>query len=251
MKTFILSKRPWPGGQAAWLSAVGVGMALAAWLLSAHLRDRPDAEPDLHAAAAPRVPQTRLSSPSATPPGLISSAPGVPQGPPAGVSERDWQALRGVMARLGHAPDEARRLLELVRYQRDFEAMQALDDPDDARQRRRMAERLLTELPQRVREGEFTLMESALLGSALWSELEPDDARRKARLASWYADVVATVPEAGNEVAMLRLSKDTERKRSQATAFIAWQNQGDEARRSEAGLEQALRSAQHALNAGG
>lgn len=255
--THIISSRSRPAARTVSLWCAGLAIVAGAWLVGSPSPDpssatRDQAQPlrlgrgDPHGITRPATEGTSSAVAEPLRPRVGDLGP-----PPPGLSERDWRALHGVMTRLGHPPEEAQQLVELARYQREIEAMQALGDPDEASARRRMAHRLLDELPRRVRQGEFTLIESALLGSALLTELEPDAARHKARLSRWYTDLVATVPQALDDVAMLRLSKETERKRSQATAFIAWQGEPEPSQRSEARLEQAMRSAQRALNAGG
>lgn len=109
------------------------------------------------------------ANPSATAPSLADARPD-------GVDADDWERLLTVMGRMGQSKEEARRLVGLVRYQRDFEKMQTLDQEQDARARRRMAQGLMAELPERLKTGEFTLMESAFMGAALIAEIETDDA---------------------------------------------------------------------------
>lgn len=181
------------------------------------------------------------ANPSATAPSLADARPD-------GVDADDWQRLLAVMGRMGQSKEDARRLVGLVRFQRDFEKMQTLDQEQDARARRRMAEALMAELPERLKTGEFTLMESAFMGAALIAEIEADDARRVAQLAKWQAEMAMLVPQAENEVAVAQMSRETEWKRRQAQAFMDWQTQADASQRTEAKLEQVMEAARREFN---
>lgn len=178
----------------------------------------------------------------------MASGPSLADARPDGVGPEDWETLLAVMGRMGMSKEDARQLVGLVRYQRDFEKMQTLDQEKDAMARRRIAESLKAELPQRVKSGEFTLMESAFMGAALIAELETDDAKRTSQLTQWQAEIAMLVPEADSEVAIAKLTRETEWKRRMAGAFMEWEAQGDATTRTEAKLEQAMEAARREFN---
>ena len=178
----------------------------------------------------------------------MASGPSLADARPDGIGPEDWETLQAVMARMGQSKEDARKLVGLVRYQRDFEKMQALDQETDALARKRMAEALKAELPARVKDGEFTLMESAFMGAALIAELETDDDKRASQLTKWQADMVMLVPQADSEVAIAKLTRETEWKRRLAGAYMEWEVQTDAAQRTEAKLEQAMEVTRREFN---
>jgi len=224
---------------------LAVALAAGWWLTSRNEPARPDAVAD---ASAPSLwPQAGVGEDAAEP----LTQPVLGDGRPADVSEQEWAALLAVMARQGQTKEDALRLVSYVRYQRGFEKWQTVDADKDARLRRRMAENLMNELPDRLKQGEFTLMEAAFMGAALIADLETDDALRNKALIQWQMKMATLVPDFENDVAIAKLSRDTEWKRLQATAYSEWQAQTDPAQRTPARLEQSMEEARRQFNAGG
>lgn len=174
----------------------------------------------------------------------------LPDGRPGDVAADDWEALKAALAKVGMPAEEAQRIVTFNRYQRNFESWQTLDESDDAARRRRVAQALMNELPSQVQRGNFTLLESVMIGAALIAEIETDPARRTARLESWQNDVLTVMPVQSEDQGE---SKDTTReielKRRQAIAFSEWQARTDPVERSPVRLEQALEEVRRAYNA--
>ena len=124
----------------------------------------------------------------------------------------------------------------------------------DARKRRQMAEALMSELPERMKSGEFTLVEATLMGVVLVADMEPDEAKRTQRAEAWQAKVGSMVggmvanPE--DEAQMAALNRETEFKRRRASAFGDWQLKTEPAERSPAKLSQAMEDIQRMYNSG-
>ncbi len=171
-------------------------------------------------------------------------------GRPSDVSTDDWAALQAALAKVGVPAAEAERIVSYNRYQRSFESWQNLDQTEEASRRRRAAQALMNELPAHVGRGEFTLLEAVLIGSALIAEIEPDTARRTARLDTWQAEVLTVLPVPTEDEAKSKAAtRETELKRRQAQAFADWQALTDPAQRTPARLEQALEEVRRAYNA--
>lgn len=171
-------------------------------------------------------------------------------GRPSDVSTNDWAALQAALAKVGMTAADAERIVNYNRYQRSFESWQNLDQADDAARRRRMAQSLMNELPKHVSKGDFTLLEAMLIGSALIAEIEPDNARRTARLDAWQAEVLTVIPVQSEDEGQSKAStRETELKRRQALAFAEWQALTDPAQRTPARLEQAFEEVRRAYNA--
>jgi hypothetical protein len=180
--------------------------------------------------------------------------PVLADGRPSDLSEADWNSLEAALKRQPNAKAEATRIVSYLRYQKAFETWQNLDEQRDARKRRQMAEALMSELPERMKSGEFTLVEATLMGVVLVADMEPDEAKRTQRAEAWQAKVGSMVggmvanPE--DEAQMAALNRETEFKRRRASAFGDWQLKTEPAERSPAKLSQAMEDIQRMYNSG-
>jgi hypothetical protein len=145
------------------------------------------------------------------------------------VNAQDQATLESALSKTPNAKAEASRIVSYVQYHRAFEAWQGLDEQKQARERRQLAEGLFKELPDRLKTGEFTLMEAALMGAVLIAEAEPDEARRTQRVEAWQAQLATIVPNPEDETRMAAQNRETEYMRRRATAFGEWQSQTDPA----------------------
>lgn len=166
------------------------------------------------------------------------------------VNAEDQSTLENSLSKTPNAKAEAARIVSYVQYHRAFEAWQGLDEQKQARERRQLAEGLFKELPDRLKTGEFTLMEAALMGAVLIAEAEPDEARRTQRVEAWQAQLATIVPNPEDEVRMAAQNRETEYMRRRATAFGEWQSQTDPAQRTPAKLEQAMAEINRAYASG-
>ena len=172
-------------------------------------------------------------------------------GRPSDVNEEDWNALEAALKRQPNAKEEASRIVSYMRYQKAFETWQNLDEQRDARKRHQMAESLMAELPERLKSGEFTLVEATLMGVVLIADSEPDEAKRTQRAEAWQAKVATMVQNPEDEAQMAVLNRETEFRRRRASAFGDWQAKTDPAERSPAKLSQAMEDVQRLYNTGG
>ena len=171
-------------------------------------------------------------------------------GRPSDVATEEWAALQAALAKVGVPAAEALRIVNYNRYQRSYESWQSLDQTVEASRRRRAAQALMNDLPAHVGRGDFTLLEAVLIGSSLIAEIEPDTARRTARLDAWQAEVLTVLPvPTEDETKSNAATRETELKRRQAQAFADWQALTDPAQRTPARLEQALEEVRRAYNA--
>lgn len=171
-------------------------------------------------------------------------------GRPSDLSESDWQSLASALAKQANGKAEAARIVNYLRYQKAFETWQNLDEQREARRRHEMAEALMSELPDRLKSGEFTLVEATLMGVVLLAEMETDEARRTQRVEAWQAKVGTLVADPEDEVKMAALNRETEFKRRRASAFGEWQAKTDPNERSTAKLTQAMDDIQRMYNSG-
>jgi hypothetical protein len=166
------------------------------------------------------------------------------------VNADDQATLEAALSKTPNAKAEAARIVSYVQYHRAFESWQGLDEQKQARERRQMAQALFKELPDRLKAGEFTLMEAALMGAVLIAESEPEEARRTQRVEAWQAQLATIVPNPEDEARMAAQNRETEYMRRRATAFGEWQSQTDPAQRTPAKLEQAMAEINRAYASG-
>lgn len=168
-----------------------------------------------------------------------------------GVPTEDMNALESSLGRAHpNAKAEAARIVSYVQYNRTFEAWQGLDEQKQKRERQQLAEGLFRELPDRLKAGEFTLMEAALMGAVLIADAESDEARRTQRVEAWQSQLMNIVPNPEDETRVAAQNRETEYMRRRATAFGEWQSQSDPALRTPAKLEQAMVEINRAYSAG-
>lgn len=165
-------------------------------------------------------------------------------------TNEDQATLEAALGRSPNAKAEAARIVSYLQYSRAFETWQGLDEAKQARERRQMAEGLFQELPDRLKTGEFSLMEAALMGAVLIAEAESDEARRTQRVDAWQAQLASIVPNPEDEARMAAQNRETEYMRRRATAFSEWQNQTNPALRTPAKLEQAMAEINRAYASG-
>lgn len=166
------------------------------------------------------------------------------------VNANDQSTLETALSKTPNAKAEAARIVSYVQYHRAFESWQGLDEQKQARERRQMAAALFKELPDRLKTGEFTLMEAALMGAVLIAESEPEEARRTERVQAWQAQLSTIVPNPEDEARMASQNRETEYMRRRATAFDEWQSQTDPTQRTPAKLEQAMAEINRAYASG-
>lgn len=236
-------KRPLWRRPGVWVAALGVCGAAAAWWWSARAVDG-------HVGA----PGPSARSPLADAPQTLS--PAVPNPPPVGADGRpadfnaaEWSALKDAMAESANPQAELQRVVAYLRFQRGFEQWQAMQDQPDVAARQRLGRGLVAQLPDRVQQGEVTLGEAMMLGTAIWADLEDGEAPRKAQLDALKARLEAAVPVPDAEQQAREAALLAEYKRREAAIVADWQAR-PAAERSQARLEEALEGARRAVYGG-
>ena len=228
------------------VAAVVVG-AGAYWVMSGSSSSGQPGVVLSSASGLPGWPQSSTGNPA---PVEFAAPEVLADGRPGDVSADDWAALQAALSKTGVPAAEAGRIVDFNRSHRGFESWQARDETEDAARRRRGAQALMKELPGHVSKGEFTLLEAMLIGSALIADIEPDVARRTARLDTWQSEVLTMLPvPTEDEIKTNADTRETELKRRQAKAFAEWQASTDPVQRTPARLEQAFEEVRRSYNA--
>lgn len=175
------------------------------------------------------------------------AAPSVlPDGRPSDFSPQDWAALKDAMSKTAKPEAELQRVVAYLRFQKAFGRWQGLRESSDAALRQQLASQLVAQIPERLRQGEVTLGEALMLETALWTDLEPDEARRKVRLEEVQAVLASAAPQPdaaqqSHEAALL-----AEYKRREAAIVLEYQSR-PEAQRDQAWLETQLDAARQSV----
>lgn len=172
-----------------------------------------------------------------------------PDGRPSDFKEEEWVALREAMSKTAKPQAELDRVVKYLRFQKGFEQWQALQESPDVAQRHQLAQRLLEQVPERLREGEVTMGEALLLESALWADLEPNDDARRVKLEQAQAYLITLAPQPDGEQQSREAALQVEYKRREAAILADWQAK-PQAERNQAKLEEALEAARRSVYAG-
>ncbi len=170
-------------------------------------------------------------------------------GRPADFSAEEWAALKEAMKQSSQPEAELKRVVAYLRFQKRFDQWQGLRDSPDASLRRQVAATLVEQVPERLKEGEVTMGEAQLLLSALWSDLEPDESRRRLRIEEGIKILQAAAPQPDADQARREADRLTEYKRRESAIVLEYQAR-PEAQRDPAWLEAQLDDARKAVYGG-
>lgn len=193
----------------------------------------------------PVTASVQAARPAAPLPALLVPPQVLADGRPSDFSPEDWAALNDAMARTPNPRAELERVVKYLRFQKGFEHWQSLQAGDTA-QRRELAQRLLDQVPERLRQSEVTYAEAAMLQAALLVDIEPDEGRRKARMQAMEAELRAAAPQIDPAQQARNEAMEREYKRREA-AILADHQARPEAQRDQARLEKELEAARRAV----
>jgi hypothetical protein len=170
-------------------------------------------------------------------------------GRPADFSAEEWAALKEAMNQASQPEAELKRVVAYLRFQKRFDQWQGLRDSPDISLRRQVASSLVEQVPERLKEGEVTMGEAQLLLSALWADLEPDEARRRQRIEEGIKILQAAAPQPDADQARREADRLTEYKRRESAIVLEYQSR-PEAQRDPAWLEAQLDDARRSVYGG-
>lgn len=244
-RSFFSSSSVW------WASGLGLVAVLLAGLWWS---SRPDADTREQAAASGQGARLGAGAGGASavqfgPGGSVSTwvAPTVlPDGRPSDFSPEDWAALKSAMAKTANPESELKRVVAYLRFQKSFEQWQNLRESSDLARRQQLAASLVDQLPERLRQGEVTMGEALMLASALWTDLEPNEDKRKVRLEEVQAVLASAVPQPDAAQQAREAAQQAEYKRREAAIVLEYQSR-PESQRDQAWLEGQLDTARRAV----
>lgn len=170
-------------------------------------------------------------------------------GRPSDFSPQEWAALKEAMSQAEQPEAELRRVVDYLRFQKRFERWQGLRDSPDVGLRRQIAAGLIDQVPERLRQGEVSMGEAQMLLAALWTDLEPDESRRRQRIEEGGKLLQAAAPKPDAEQEKRDAAMLAEYKRREAAIVLEYQSRG-EGQRDPAWLEAQLDAARRAVYGG-
>ncbi len=229
--------------QRPWVMALTLGALVA--LLSAWWTTKGESAPSQEAAVQVNtVVRSDIGLPD---PAQVLTAPLPDDGSrPADFTEAEWATLRSATADEAQPERELARLVSYLRFQKGFAQWQRLQDSSDVAARHRLAEQLLTQLPERVRQGEMGAGEATLLQQALITDLEVDETRRQQRLSLAQTELVQAAPTV-DAAQQARVEAQRNEYKRRETAIVADYQSRPEGQRNPAQLEAALEEARRAV----
>ena len=120
--------------------------------------------------------------------------------------------LKEALAKTSHPEAELKRVVSYLRFQKGFAQWQSLRESSDVVRRQQLASALSQQLPERLRQGEVSMGEAMMLAAALWSDLEPNEDKRKVRLEEVRAVLAQSVPQP--DAAQLKRLRDEATKKA-------------------------------------
>ncbi len=140
----------------------------------------------------------------------------LPDGRPSDFSQDDWQALQETVGQGPNGQAELKRVTAYLRFQRGFEQWQAMQETSSAQERKGLAEQLLQAVPERLKQSEVTMGEALMIATALYGDLEPDEAARSVKLDQFRIKLEAVAPRVDNAAEMREANCLAEYKRREA-----------------------------------
>jgi hypothetical protein len=222
----------------ALLIGVGVGVGIWWWQMQ-----RETQAPAPVAASA-----VRKAAPAKSDDAMPDSALLVPptignDGRPSDFMPEEWAALKDAMKQTPNPRSELERVVKYLRFQKAFEQWQSLQEGADLLTRRKLAEKLLEQIPERLAQSEVTYGEAMLLQASLLADIEPNEGLRQQRIEQAQAALKSSVPAAEPSVL------DPEYKRREAAIVAAYQAL-PESRRDPSQLTKDLDAARVAVYGG-
>jgi len=237
------------GHRARWAT----GLALIAVLVAGlWWSSRPDTDAGSLPAASAQSERERAGGATGVqfgPGGGVSNvvAPTVlPDGRPSDFSPEDWAALKSAMAKTANPESELKRVVAYLRFQKSFGQWQSLRESSDHALRQQLAASLVEQLPERLRQGEVTMGEALMLASALWTDLEPNEDKRKVRLEEVQAVLASAAPQPDAAQQAREAAQQAEYKRREAAIVLEYQSR-PESQRDQVWLEGQLDTARRAV----
>ncbi|WP_286742298.1 hypothetical protein [Aquabacterium sp. UBA2148] len=232
--------------QRTWFTLLCMGVAVAAvvawWVWQGRSAAAAGGDASTLARGASGVPEAAARA-GLQEPTLLSD------GRPEDFSAQEWAALKDAMKQSSHPEAELKRVVAYLRFQKRFDQWQGLRDSADVGLRRQVAASLVEQVPERLKEGEVTMGEAQLLLSALWSDLEPDEARRRQRIDEGIKILQAAAPQPDADQARREADRLSEYKRRESAIVLEYQSR-PETQRDPAWLEAQLDDARRAVYGG-
>jgi hypothetical protein len=184
-------------------AVVGTGV----WWFSGH--NGKDATTQVASSASEPMASATVGTASA-PVTASTEAAILPDGRPADVAPGVWTALDHAVKNKPALKPEVDKVLSYMRFQRQFEQWQAMEDSRDGQQRHQLARTMLEQLPDRLSRGEFSMSEALMMATVLMADLEPDEKKREQQVDEWGKKMALAVPQPTDDAQIAEQQKRVE-----------------------------------------
>jgi hypothetical protein len=199
----------------ALVGSVAVGVGVWAWM--GHSASDTATQEDASSTVAAATALMAVATANGQNPSSASMAASAPtlmsDGRPSDIAPAVWAALNKATAAKPHLKPEVEKVVSYMRFQHSFEYWQTLEGTRDEQQRRQLGQSMLDEMPERLKNGEFTMGESLMMITALLSDLEPDEKKRELLIEDWSKKLAFAAPQPTDDAQIQELQKRTEDKR--------------------------------------
>jgi len=158
----------------------------------------------------------------------------------------DTVALNTAMATQPDGEKQLNRVLSYLKYQREFERWQGMQDEVPEADLAALGVRLLNDLPQYVADRSMTQPEGDFMCGMILSRIETNPAMQETRITSCQASVKAVAPAVDTQEAMNRVDCEADYRARESTLVAAFQALPS-ARRDPAKLQADLDQAYEAV----
>lgn len=202
------SKNSW--GRPLLIALVGsVAVGMGVWWWQGHSDGGPTT-PIAAVTAESTAPSTVASGTQNAAPAVAVATTILSDGRPSDFSPGVWSALSKAAANKPQLKPEVDKVISYMRFQRDFERWQAMEDSRDAQQRHQLARSMLEQMPDRLAKNEFSMSESLMMVTVLLSDVEPDEKKREQQIEDWSKKMNLAAPQPSDEAQILALQQNTD-----------------------------------------
>lgn len=153
----------------------------------------------------------------------LAARPSSPDQRPAFLTEQEWASLQQALRDTPDREHEQARIVEYLRFQKQFQLWQSMRDSPDVAQRHELATDLLNRVPDRLENREMSASEAELVQAALLEDLVPDPQQRQARLLAEKQRLITQPSEADLQAQQKEASQQQDYKRREASIISQWE----------------------------
>lgn len=194
------------------MAAVAVALGVGAWwMLGSSSNGESAAQPSAASGAA--ASQAAMAEVNGS----------VPAGDDASAVDTDTAALNQAMSGQPDGQQQLNRVLNFVKFQRDFERWQTLQGEGDPSVRQALGQKLLSQLPEHIAKASLTLPEGEFMCGMIYSDQESNEATRDAKISECQEKLRSVAPKTDSPQAMKQVDCESDYRAREAALVAAFQ----------------------------